>query len=293
MKTIQLFDQAKPQISNEEQLFQFYEEATEDYAFWSKDFNMHFGWFDWGKTNPFKRDEMLNLLNDKMIANLGLHNEECTVVDLGCGMGGTMRRLNKIHPNVSITGITLSDFQKVEGNKLLRDIESATIELQNYNSTKFKTNSIDGALAIESFCHSGHSSKTLHETYRILKPNANLVISDAFLKKPKNKISWLGNIVYNKLCEKWSLEGLANIYEYTNQLRNAGFKKVTVKDISWSVAPSVLHVPIAIPAFILKKLLLGEKVKSQSWNNLFGSFYALMSGLLRKEFGYYQIVATK
>jgi len=44
----------------------FYNEATEDYEFWSKDFNMHFGYFIPFKTNLFKRDDMLNEMNNEV-----------------------------------------------------------------------------------------------------------------------------------------------------------------------------------------------------------------------------------
>ena len=33
------------QNSNKENLIDFYNEATEDYEFWSRDFNMHFGYY--------------------------------------------------------------------------------------------------------------------------------------------------------------------------------------------------------------------------------------------------------
>ena len=39
--------------TNKEKVIEFYNEATEDYEFWSKDFNMHFGYFKLFKTNPF------------------------------------------------------------------------------------------------------------------------------------------------------------------------------------------------------------------------------------------------
>ena len=45
---------------NRLEMVDFYNEATEDYEFWSKDYNMHFGYFIPFKTNPFKRDSMLN-----------------------------------------------------------------------------------------------------------------------------------------------------------------------------------------------------------------------------------------
>ena len=68
---------------------------------------------------------------------------------------------------------------------------------------------------------------------------------------------------------------------------------VTVEDISYRVAPSVLHVPFAITGFILKKIFRKDTLKLQSWKNLKGSLFALLSGLHMKSFGYYIITAKK
>jgi hypothetical protein len=40
----------------------YYEEAGPDYAAWSANFNMHFGYFRWGM-NPFDREAMLEEMN--------------------------------------------------------------------------------------------------------------------------------------------------------------------------------------------------------------------------------------
>ena len=57
---------------NKIEMIDFYNEATEDYEFWSKDFNMHFGYFIPFKTNPFKRDSMLNEMNNQVVKRLGI-----------------------------------------------------------------------------------------------------------------------------------------------------------------------------------------------------------------------------
>ncbi|WP_299767814.1 class I SAM-dependent methyltransferase [uncultured Dokdonia sp.] len=270
----------------------FYDEATEDYTFWSQDFNMHFGYFSFGKTNPFRRDSMLNEMNTQVLKRLELSPSKQFVADLGCGMGGTMRHFLQRHAALSMIGVTVSDFQVTEGNKLLKK-DTAVIIKEDFRNTSIPSNSTDGAIAMESFCHSGHSYDTLKEAYRILKPGKRLVIADAFLKKPPSKLCIGSSYSYKKLCKKWSLEGLGVITTVKKELEKVGFSKVTIEDISPRVAPSVFHVPFAIPLFLLKKLLKREPIKKQSWDNLKASFYALTSGLHMKDFGYYLITAEK
>ncbi|MEO0903073.1 MAG: methyltransferase domain-containing protein [Bacteroidota bacterium] len=255
----------------------FYNEATEDYEFWSKDFNMHFGYYDFFKTNPFKRNQMLNEMNSQVLHRLNLGNKRGLLVDLGCGMGGTMRYALKRKPKLSAIGVTLSEFQVKEGNKLLKSLNGIILK-QNYNRTSLASNSADGVIAIESFCHSGHSISSFKEAYRTLKPGGKLVIADAFLKKEVDELCPGGSLAYRKLCQHWSLERLGDIRSVTHDLKKAGFKKTIVEDISFRVAPSVLHVPFAIVGFIIKKLYRNKSLKKESLHNLKGSFYALLSG---------------
>ncbi|KAA1245594.1 methyltransferase domain-containing protein [Aquimarina sp. RZ0] len=280
------------QKSNDENLIDLYNEATEDYEFWSKDFNMHFGYYIPFKTSFFKRDTMLNELNNQVFCRLSFDKKNAVIADLGCGIGGTMRYGLRKYPYIHIIGVSLSPFQVLKGNERLRNINGLLLE-ENYCNTSFFSNSMDGAYAIESLCHSGHNKQSLREAYRILKPTAKFVIADAFLKKDPSQLCPSSNYCYNQLCKGWSLEGLGNIQGIKKTLEEIGFKDIRIEDISWSVAPSVLHIPFAITHFILKKLFRKELLKPHSWKNLKGSLFALLSGLHKKSFGYYLITAKK
>ena len=277
---------------NDYDIKNFYNEATEDYEFWSKDFNMHFGYYNPFKTSIFKRDSMLNEMNSQVLKRLKLDDKKSRLIDLGCGMGGFMRYALENQKNLISYGVTLSEFQKKEGNKMLEG-KNGLILNENFNHTSFQDNSFDSAVAMESFCHSGHSEASIEEAHRILKPGGRLVITDAFLKKEPHKLCYGAKTAYRKLCNHWSLEKLETYYFIKDKLKKLGFKNIKVEDISLRVAPSVLHVPFAIAGFVLKKILRLKTLKQESLHNLKGSFYALASGLHLKGFGYYMISATK
>jgi len=280
------------QVTGNQDIVEFYNEATEDYAFWSKNFNMHFGYYTPLKSNIFKRDSMLNEMNRQVIHRLALPTTNSRLADLGCGMGATMRYALKQHKNLSALGVTLSGFQFVEGNKLLKG-HNAIIRKENYIQTSLTSKAFDGAVAIESFCHSGHSAASFKEAFRILKDGGKLVIADAFLKKKPQALGLGSAYAYRKLCNHFSLERLGDIKTVVADLKKQGFSKVIVEDVSFRVAPSVLHVPFAILGFVLKKLFSNSQLKRESLHNLKGSFYALLSGLHMRSFGYFLITCIK
>ncbi|MEL6810021.1 MAG: methyltransferase domain-containing protein [Bacteroidota bacterium] len=293
MKTSALpFTHNEKKNASRQDIIDFYDEATEDYSFWSKDLNMHFGYCTFGRTHPLRRDTMLNEMNRQIYKRLDLPKGPATVADLGCGMGGTMRHFLRRNNNLSMIGVTLSPFQVKEGNQLLKEYKGVILQ-ENYCETSIASNSMHGVIGIESLCHSGHSLESLQEAYRLLKPGGSFVIGDAFLKKDPSQLCMGSAYSYKNLCKGWSLDGLGVIDQVKENLMKIGFKEVTVEDVSFRSAISVLHVPFAICGFLLKKLIQGKRIKPQSWNNLKASFFALLSGLHMKDFGYYIITAKK
>ncbi len=81
-------------------------------------------------------------------------------------MGATMKFGLQQYKNLNMIGLTLSDFQVHHGNTNLSK-KAGVIIKENYNQTSFKNNSLDGAIAIESFCHSGHQYDSFQEVYRV------------------------------------------------------------------------------------------------------------------------------
>ncbi|MFK8059107.1 MAG: cyclopropane-fatty-acyl-phospholipid synthase family protein [Polaribacter sp.] len=280
------------ETSNEQKISDFYNKATEDYRFWSKDLNMHFGYYIPFKTSFLRRDSMLNQMNKYLFSLLELNNRRSHIADLGCGVGATMKYGINKNSKLAVTGFSISQFQVDFGNQYINS-NRATILNKDYRKTEFSKNSFDGALAIESFCHTGCSKETLKEAYRILKPNSNLVIADAFTKKSRNRMNLFSKKVNDGLCKTWKLEKLGNILDVKENLESLGFKEVTIKNIWYRVAPSVLHVPFTIIGFIIKKLLKNKPLNEESIDNMKGSFYALLTSFCLQDFGYYVITAKK
>src|SRR5215468_5730573 len=96
-----------PQISLE----QYYSEAGPDYAAWSRGFNMHFGYYCAG-ANPFDREAMLEQMNIEVLERLQLDGvTEPQLLDLGCGLGATLRSFARRLPKAKLLGITRVPWQ--------------------------------------------------------------------------------------------------------------------------------------------------------------------------------------
>src|SRR5579863_9218724 len=65
-------------------LEQYYREAGPDYAAWSREFNMHFGYYR-ARINPLRRESMLEQMNAEVLARLKVDAiPEPQLLDLGC-----------------------------------------------------------------------------------------------------------------------------------------------------------------------------------------------------------------
>ncbi len=269
----------------------FYEEVSQDYLFWDEALNMHFGYCN-SIQDFFSNARALKSLNRKVLNMLILGKPSQKLIDLGCGMGGTMIQATNEFPNLEIKGVSISQTQTQIGNQKLAKQSSPNQIIQgDYEALPFPDDKFDGAYAIESFCHSGCSSKALSEAYRVLKPGAKLVISDAFTKQEFMPNSAL-KIKY-AMQNKWRLKELISIEKCYERANEVGFRLSSIEDISFRVAPSLLRVPFTIAKFYFDHWRKGKKMSKVSKDNAWASFYALLTGLFIPYFGYYIVVMYK
>lgn len=276
----------------------YYRGAGPDYETWSKAFNMHYGYYRKGM-NPFRREPMLNQMTQQVFERLKVDPDKSpALLDMGCGVGASVRYLAKKYQNLFLKGITIVPWQIQKARAMNQAACLADrIELTegDFTKTGFKNASFDGLYAIESACHSPGPGKKpfIREAFRILKPGGKLVVADGFIKNPHIPFSNFTKRSYQTLCRSWALPQMAALGLFIEELKRAGFREIKVEDISWKVAPSVAHSPFLILKFLLVKWLKGERLGRQSWNNLKGVFLTNVLGLKRKKFGYYIISAEK
>tara|TARA_B100000401_G_C52795522_1_gene715672 strand:+ start:885 stop:1784 length:900 start_codon:yes stop_codon:yes gene_type:complete len=276
-------------------IIDYYTEAGPDYEYWSKNFNMHFGYAA-KKWDCLRRETMLQRMNQVVLESLELFSGN-SVLDMGCGLAATIRYGAKKYPQVNFKGVTITPWQVKKSEEMIQklEIKNASVILGDYNQLPVASGSIDAAFGLESLCHGAgtHKSKPLSEAYRVLKNGGRFTMIDGFLKKPENELSSITKKMHQLVCKNWALTSFANINDLVYAAKEIGFREIKVEEISWKVAPSAVHAPFLSLFYLIKSVFKKEKLKKQNWNNLKACFTIFFLGLSRKSIGYYKVTAKK
>ena len=284
------------------QIVRYYSEAGQDYEAWSRDFNMHFGYFRRG-LNPFRREEMLREMSRQVLVRLDLPDpvngdREHRLLDMGCGLGASSRLAAAESPHLRIDGITLVP-QQVEQARQLAARQGVAERVRffeaDYTAAPLPAGSYDGIFAIESACHAAGYAKEdfIREAARLLAPGRRLVVADGFVKGTE-AMNPLLRWCYHKVCANWALETFAEIHYFTGALAEHGFEDIQVEDLSWRIAPSVMHIPWVTARFLGKELIEERlRMSRVRWGHILACVLSPIVGTARTRFGYYLVTARK
>jgi len=289
--------QAEQTIAQTADFQRYYEEAGPDYAAWSPHFNMHFGFFRWGM-NPLDREAMLEHMNLEVRNRLHLTSgSPSRILDMGCGLGATLRSFASQLPQADLHGVTLVPWQLEQGRQLnqsCRGGSRVTLTLGNYEHTAQPSQSFDAICAIESSCYARGANKAafLKEAHRLLRPGGRLVIADGFLGS--GKLRGPQKSFFRRLCDCWVIDTLGEIAQVTAELERVGFKEIVAERIQSRVTPSVLHVPFVTLKFLLTEVVFGKRKMTRArWNNILAPLLLPFVGYPIGPMAYYIVSATR
>jgi len=268
-----------------------------DYRAWSSNFNMHFGYYRW-PANPFALEPMLEEMSRQVFRRLDLV-AGMNVLDLGCGLGAPARTLIAEHA-VALTAVTIVEWQITKARALQESAErawrgSVLWKLGDYTALDLPGSAYQAAFSIEAACHSAGASKQafIGECARLLQPGAKLVVADGFMKQSAGLPGWYAALL-DYMARSWAVERFAELAAFSAALEAHGFDVLATEDISWRIAPSVMHVPRVTLAFLARELLLRRsKLNQARWRHVLACLIAPWIGLGRRYFGYYLVSARK
>lgn len=286
--------QVAPQIGLE----QYYSEAGPDYAAWSREFNMHFGYYRAG-ANPLNREAMLEQMNAEVLARLRMDGiADPKLLDLGCGLGATLRSFARRLPSAKLLGVTRVPWQVTRARALNHAAgcgERVCVIEGDYEDIFLPSSSYEGVYALESSCHAHGADKgaLLEEMHRLLLPGGRLVVADGFLARGRF-VSALQQRIYRKLCECWVIEELAHLDLFTARLQQLGFREIVVEHLQMRVAASVFHIPWVTLKFLVTDVVFGKRAMTRArWNNVLAPVLLPLVSAPLGPMTYCMITATK
>ncbi len=195
--------------------------------------------FSWGESlhfAPLSPDESLEDSKIRhqrlMISKLQLQ-EGMTVIDVGCGIGGPMRRVVR-EAGVNVLGVNINAFQLGKARSL--NAEAGLDHMVDYLETSFMDmgsiadNTFDRGYAIESTCHAPDKAGAFAEIYRVLKPGSLFWGQEMCMTDRFNPDDNQHRAVKQALMYGIALKDIATMGEVNSALKTAGFQIVEGKD---------------------------------------------------------------
>jgi tocopherol O-methyltransferase len=193
--------------------------------------HVHHGLWTTGREDPATAVEALvDAVGDRLRLQPG-----ASCVDIGCGYGGTARRLASTR-GVRVTGFTLSGEQARQGAALAAATGAAEVELRvgDWLANDLPDAAADAAWAIESSEHMADKPRFFAEAHRVLVPGGRFVVC-AWLAETGAR-GWKVRHLLEPICREGRLPSMGTREEYEAMARAAGFELVGYEDVSRRVA---------------------------------------------------------
>lgn len=187
---------------------------------------------------------MLRLVGDSDFRNLGYWKAETTslhqaaeqlqdvllaripaktgrILDVACGMGASTRRLLAHYPADQIWAINVSERQ-IESTR--EKAPGCHAQVMNAVDLKFEDNFFNAILCIEAAFHFETRREFFAEACRVLQPGGHLVLSDILFTSAHRHTQFP--------FFSSAINHVESVEAYAEQMREAGFRNVDVRDAS-------------------------------------------------------------
>lgn len=198
---------------------------------------MQFGWSESLHFAPLRPGETVEHSivrhQQTMIEKLELQ-QGMRVVDIGCGVGGPMRRVAR-ETGATVVGINNNEQQLAKARRL--NVEAGLDHLAECVKANFmdlgalEGDSFDAGYAIESTCHAPDKERAFAEIHRVLKPGALLWGQEMCLTERFDPEDSHHRAVRDDLMLGIALRQIATFGEVDRALGAAGFQVVEAANL--------------------------------------------------------------
>ncbi|MDX2256085.1 MAG: methyltransferase domain-containing protein [Pseudanabaenaceae cyanobacterium bins.39] len=157
-----------------------------------------------------------------------------TVLDVGCGIGGSSRILAKDY-GFDVTGITISPQQVQRAQALTPKDLNAKFQVDDAMAMSFPDASFDVVWCIEAGPHMPDKAIFAKELLRVLKPNGILVVADWNQRDDRQKpLNLIERIIMRQLLDQWSHPAFASIEGFAEALEATKLVSGQVVTADWT-----------------------------------------------------------
>jgi len=167
---------------------------------------------------------------------------DTTVLDVGCGIGGSSRILARDY-GFAVTGITISPQQVRRAQELTPTGVNAQFQVDDAMALSFPDASFDVVWSIEAGPHMPDKAQFAKELLRVLKPGGILVVADWNQRDDRQiPLNFWEKPVMRQLLDQWSHPAFASIEGFSELLEATGLvaDEVTTADWTAETLPSWL-----------------------------------------------------
>jgi MPBQ/MSBQ methyltransferase len=213
-----------------------YDEWTEDGIlefYWGE--HIHLGHYG----SPPQQKDFLTAKSDfvhEMVRWGGLDKlpSGTTVLDVGCGIGGSSRILGRDY-GFAVTGITISPQQVQRAQELTPQELNVQFRVDDAMALSYPDGSFDVVWSIEAGPHMPDKAVFAKELMRVLKPGGLLVVADWNQRDDRQiPLNLWEKPVMQQLLDQWSHPAFSSIEGFSELLAATGFVQGNVTTADWT-----------------------------------------------------------
>ena len=223
--------------------YQSSDSVANSYDEWTEDGILEFYWGDhihlghYG--SPTQRKDFLVAKADfvhEMVRWGGLAQlpSGTTVLDVGCGIGGSSRILAQDY-GFAVTAITISPQQVKRAQELTPQGLNVQFRVDDAMALSFPDASFDVVWSIEAGPHMPDKAVFASELMRVVKPGGVLVVADWNQRDDRQQpLNFWEKPVMRQLLDQWSHPAFASIEGFAELLEATGFVEGEVTTADWT-----------------------------------------------------------